>query len=93
MPSYEFTGPGPHVYPDTRDASGCHLGAVEPGDIRILDDPPDGMWTPEIPARGDGREEPAGSAPPAAPPVTPGQPAPPAVLPQLPSASNNTQEG
>lgn len=54
MPSYVFTGTE-RTYPETRDASGTHLGTVTPGDIRIFDDPPaDGMWVPEIPPRRDG---------------------------------------
>ena len=54
MPSYVFAGPYPTTYPETRDVNGANLGTVEPGDIRIFDDPPaDGWWVPEIPPRDD----------------------------------------
>lgn len=57
MPSYEFTGPDSRYYPEGRDASGRHLGNVEPGDIRILDEPPaDGHWTP-VTGTADGPHE------------------------------------
>ena len=59
MPSFVFAGPYPTTYPETRDVNGANLGTVEPGDIRIFDDPPaDGWWVPEIPPRdGDGEGE------------------------------------
>jgi len=95
MPSYEFTGPDPRYYPEGRDASGEHLGNVEPGDIRILDEPPaDGQWTPVIPPGGGdggtgnesgGQDPGAEDEDPAEPhdgsPPGP-QPAAPAVIPQ-----------
>ena len=90
MPSYEFTGPEPRYYPEGRDASGRHLGNVEPGDIRILDDPPaDGQWTPVIAPHSDGDEDRGGTGSDQDPAAEqhdetpPGpQPAAPAVIPQ-----------
>jgi hypothetical protein len=86
LPSYEFTGPGQHVYPETRDASSRPLGTVDPGDRRFFDDgPPDGMWsevTGEQDPPADG-EDPGGEAEalPEDPAPQPGQPVPPAVIP------------
>lgn len=44
MPDHTYSGPGDRVYPETRDARGQHLGMVEPGEIRDLDQAPDHLW-------------------------------------------------
>lgn len=44
MPDFTYSGPGVMFYPETRDATGHHLGAVCPGDIRDLDKAPDQWW-------------------------------------------------
>lgn len=97
MPSYEFTGSAGRYYPEGRDASGRHLGNVEPGDIRILDEPPaDGQWTPVIAPRPGEDEDRGGTGSDPDPAGVPGedpaeplgetpagpQPAAPAVIPQ-----------
>ena len=79
MPLYRFAGPGPYVYPETRDAHGRNVGQAEPGDVREFEQAPDPMWVPA-----DGTEAPAQPADqPAGPePALDGpQPAAPAVIP------------
>ena len=49
MPSFEFQGFVPTVYPYVRDANGRPLGTVEPGDIRFLDEDLGWPWVPVIP--------------------------------------------
>lgn len=94
MPAFVFTGLVETAYPFDRDAEGRPVGAVQPGDVRDLDEPLDWQWAPA----GDGgaggeqagpAEDPAGvseTGGPAAPaPVPDGpQPAPPAVIPAGP---------
>lgn len=90
MPSYEFAGPGQHVYPESRDANSRPLGTVDPGDRRLFDDgPPDHLWA-EVTGGGEpaedgqdpGSEDEDGTAEGDAPAPEPGQPVPPAVIPQ-----------
>ena len=92
MPSYLYIGPGERAYTGGRDASGRNIGLVQPGDIRIFDEPPaDGFWVPEIPPRdgesgeGEGETPDPGAEGDAGEPgdgTPPGpQPAPPAVIP------------
>ena len=50
MPSFEFQGFVPTVYPYVRDANGRPLGTVEPGDIRFLDEDLGWPWVPVIPS-------------------------------------------
>ena len=87
MPLFEYAGPGPRVYPETRDAKGANLSEIQVGDRREFDAPPDQWWVP-VSVGGQGEPGPDGSedagagqegdAPdPAAP-----QPVPPAVIPQ-----------
>lgn len=45
MPEHFYTGTSGH-YPMGRDTSGLLLGAVEPGDVRDLDEAPDPAWLP-----------------------------------------------
>lgn len=52
MPEHFYAGPSAGHYPMGRDAQGLPIGAVEPGDIRDLDDAPDPSWLPR-----DGNEE------------------------------------
>lgn len=66
MPEHFYTGPSSGHYPMGRDASGLLLGAVEPGDVRDLNEAPDPSWLPRagneelLAALLEAREEPAG---------------------------------
>lgn len=46
MPEYQYAGLAGRSYPESRDARGVHVGDVEPGDTRDLDEPLDGDWRP-----------------------------------------------
>jgi hypothetical protein len=87
VPDFTYQGPGERVYPESRDSRGVNLGLVTPGDIRDLDEAPDGMWLPlsedeELP---DGQDGPPGDGPdggePEAPVPAGPAPAPPAAAP------------
>jgi hypothetical protein len=79
MSAFQFSGPIPYQYPDSRDTTGIHLGEVSPGDVRDLDEAPDRWWVPAGEGEGDGPGELAGA--PAGSPAPDGpQPAPPAVV-------------
>ena len=41
MPAFRFAGPGPFIYPETRDAQGRNVSQVEPGDVREFEQAPD----------------------------------------------------
>ena len=44
MPDFTYSGPGARFYPEGRDAAGQNIGEVQPGDIRDLEQAPDGWW-------------------------------------------------
>ncbi len=87
MPLFEYAGPGPRVYPETRDAAGANLGEVRTGDRREFNAAPDQWWVPAGDAGqdeddpGDGSED-TGTDPEGDAPDPAGQLVPPAVIPQ-----------
>jgi hypothetical protein len=93
MPSYRFVCPQAMAYTGLRDEHDVHLGQVNPGDVRDLNEAPDQWWVPaegqdddrrEDKSGDDGSGTPEGSAPDLAAeseadPSAP-VPAPPAVI-------------
>jgi len=83
---YRFAGPGPYYFPASRDARGVPLGDVQPGDVRDLDEPPDGWWvladSQPVSDEDRARAAMAAAQPADEPPAPDGPtPAPPAVIP------------
>lgn len=89
MPSFEFRGFVPTLYPFDRDALDQPVGEVQPGEVREFDEAPDWQWIPaggSQAAASDPGSVPAAEATPepeaAAEAAADGpQPAPPAVAP------------